>query len=94
MTLENLVNFLSRLRRRPSLYRVLKKLGFPINKEEFRHLCATQSVLVNAVPVDVDKRLYDGVNIIDIHYGDVSARFWIEIAHRRVIRIYSMNGGN
>ncbi|ABY46781.1 hypothetical protein [Bacillus mycoides] len=91
MTLEDLVNFVSRLRRKPSLYKVLKKLGFPINKEEFLHLCATQSVLLNSMPCEIGTRLSDGTNIIDVHYGDESARFWVEVKYKRIIRAHSMS---
>lgn len=90
MTVETLVNLLAKLRRTPSLLRVVKKLGFPIDKEEFRHLCVTQSLLVNHVPVDEGKRLTDGVHIIDVNYGDATSRFWVEVAHHRVIKAYSM----
>lgn len=94
MTLEQLINWLSSLRRRPSLFKALKKLGFPINREEFRHLCATQSVTVNAIPRDIDTRLHDGVSVIEVNYGDQVARFWLEIQYKRIIRMENMRVDN
>jgi hypothetical protein len=81
---------LTRFRLKPNIRKVLKKQGLSISRREYEYLCYCNSIIINTSPANPKERLKDGVNIIEVIHEGHSAKFWIEVYRKRVIRAYVM----
>ncbi|MFB5568649.1 hypothetical protein ACE41F_26810 [Bacillus cereus] len=79
-----------KLRPKPNIRRVLRKLELKIGRSEYEYLCDCNSIIVNTSPVHPKKRLEDGVNVIEVIHNGHSAKFWVEVYRKKVIRAYIM----